>query len=104
MCRKHFATISAIAVFSFSAPAGALDHVGGCMGSFALGSGLGEPSALPRGGCPKVMIFSVSGDIGTACVLYLSDDDRKTIDTSWPPDALPDGRSARMTVPALLAY
>lgn len=67
---------SGIAVLmALAGPAGAQDDPDLCANRPDLAQRFEAAGNQPPGSCPKVRIYRIHGDAGTACVLYFSDDD-----------------------------
>lgn len=71
-----------------SGPAGAQDDPALCANDPGFAIAIESLSRGQTGGCPKVQVFSVNGYVGTACVLYLSEDK--------PPEPGPSPRGATL--------
>jgi hypothetical protein len=100
---KHLTPPGIVVLMALSGPAGAQGDPTLCSDPPDLAKALTASVGLPYGGCPKVQIYSLRGDVRTACVLYFADDDGEKADTPKL-DATGDGWPSYATFRTLLAY
>jgi hypothetical protein len=100
---KHLSPPGIVVLMALSGPAGAQDDRTPCVDPPGLAQAVTASVGLPYGGCPKVQIYSLRGDVRTACVLYFADDGGEKADTPEL-DATGNGWPSYAAFRTLLAY
>jgi hypothetical protein len=99
---KHFAPSGIIVLLALTGPADAKNDPATCAEPPDLVDALETSASLSLGGCPKVLIHSIRGVAGTACVFHFSDDWVEEADTPAP-NAIGTDRSLGATLQTFLS-